>query len=98
MDIDYDYLGQTIENAIANGMQNGAQMAFGEHGVSPVVTVNMPPILDLRDFFAGCALVGILGAEAGRSKITLPDGQTRQEFCYDQADQMLLAKIGQANA
>lgn len=92
MDIDIDYLGQTIENAIANGMRTGAQMAFGEGGVSPIVTANMPPPIDLRDFFAGCVMAGLLGGRTLGKEEVYAHNLSRHEYCYAQADHLLAAR------
>lgn len=69
------FLTQSIQIAIREGMRDGFEATEKPIG--------------LRDFFAGCALCGVLAAEAGFRKITFPDSGKRSQFCFDEADAML---------
>lgn len=75
------YLRDCIQEAIGVGMRDG----FASQEKQPPVTVTLPKPIELRDFFAGCALAGWCSQESGTIK-----GDA--EAAYEAADAMLLAR------
>ncbi len=76
-------LQQSIQIAIAEGMRDG----FAAKEAEPVVTVNVPPLISMRDFFAGCALIGYSTQGEGTGAI---EGDAAA--AYKAADVMLQAR------
>lgn len=82
------YLRDCVHQAIADGMRDG----FEAMEKQPPVTVTS--LIDLRDFFAGCAMVGLFAHGATEH---IKDGNrsrpmNRQELAYRAADDMLRAR------
>ena len=78
------YLRDCIQEAIGVGMRDG----FASQEKQAPVEVHMPKPIEVRDFFAGCALIGIVSRHE-------PLRNNTSEICYELADAMLLTNTGQ---
>ena len=76
-------LQQGIQTAIADGMRDG----FEAMEKPTPVTVTLPKPIELRDFFAGCALAGLTSHVEGSIEMDC-------EAAYKAADLMLMERQG----
>lgn len=90
---------QTLRDAIQGAIEIGMRDGFASQEKPPPVTVTLPKPIELRDFFAGCALIGELASQdirhethggRGTGIAETPFAQARA--CYEQADSMLVAR------